>query len=252
MNFCLSTATSSRCKRLVYTARLATILVPKAANKHPPSLTRRWRRERRPENAAASNVCMRTSFVPTHWLFPSSLQMPITIGNRKVQANTMKAYRERQWQYNCNPCQLVHVSPGNALLISVCLLMLPMLGLATEHVQLTTMCHTKPINQWHLHEHHMTFHKAPLMLPSLNNILPAMGIQNGLTRSNIKYLSSQSSTCHVFPSPAVFVAFCLGRMIIGVVVVLLLLRCGDVETNPGPVGKCTHSIMQALSVSVLS
>lgn len=162
MNFCLSTATSSRCKRLVYTARLATILVPKAANKHPPSLTRRWRRERRPENAAASNVCMRraTSFVPTHWLFPSSLQMPITIGNQKVQANTMKAYRERQWQYNYNPCQLVHVSPGNALLISVCLLMLPMLGLAAEHVQLATMWYTKPINQWHLHEHHMTFHKA--------------------------------------------------------------------------------------------
>ena len=72
----------------------------------------------------------------------------------------MKAYRERQWQYNYNPCQLVHVSPGNTLLISVCLLMLPMLGLATEHVQLATMCHTKPINQWHLHEHHMTFHKA--------------------------------------------------------------------------------------------
>ena len=163
----------------------------------------------------------------------------------------MKAYRQRQCQYNYHPCQLVHVIPGNALLISVCLLMLPVLGLVTEHVQLATMYRMKSINKWYLHQHYMTFHNAPLMLPSLNNILPAMGIQNGLARSNIRCLSSQSNTCHVFPNPAVSVAFCLGRMIVGVVVVLLLLRCGDVEMNPGPVSKCTHSITQALSVSVL-
>ena len=81
----------------------------------------------------------------------------------------------------------------------------------------------------------MTFNHTPLLLPSLNNVLPAM-----VVRSNIgcaSYSSSNSGVHHVplilhldFPSG-------LGRRVVGVVLVLLLLMSGDIETNPGPVGK---------------
>ena len=60
-------------------------------------------------------------------------------------------------------------------------------------------------------------------------------------------LSSHSGTSHVLPSQATIIPFGLGRMVVGVVVALLLLRSGDVEMNPGPVGKCTA--LMSLSMS---
>lgn len=162
----------------------------------------------------------------------SLLQMPfLGTENRKVLTDTVKAYR-RQRHYIHYHCQLGHVTPGNALLVSVCLLMLPVLGLTTEHVQLATMYH----NHWHVHPCHMTFHNFSMILPSLSDILPAMGIQNELARSNTRCPSSK--TCHISLNPAVIVYFGLGRMVAWLIVALLLLMSGDVEMNPGPVGKC--------------
>ena len=62
-------------------------------------------------------------------------------------------YRRQQRQYINPQSQVGNVTPGNALLISVCLLELPMLGLAT--VQLATMYSMKPINQCHVNLCHM-------------------------------------------------------------------------------------------------
>ena len=180
---------------------------------------------------------MRASLCPDS-LPVSFLQIPIAVtGHRKVQTDTMKAY-QRQQQYIYRHCQLGNVTSGSALLISVCLLLLPVLELATEHVQLAIMYR----NHRQVHPHHMTFHNyTRLILPSLNNVLPAMGIQKELARSNIMSLgpSSHSSTSHVLPSQAAIIPLGLGRMVVGVVVELLLLRSGNVEMNPGPVGKCT-------------
>ena len=162
--------------------------------------------------------------------------MVISIGQRKVQTDTMKAYR-KQWQYVYRHCQLGHVTPGNTLIIAICILMLPMLQLTTEHAQLVTTYHVTPIN--HVDPHHMNFSHAPLVLSSLNNVLSAMGIQNELASSNSRCQSSHSRTSHVFPNPAVIVPFSLGKTVEDVMLALLLLRSGDVEVNPGPVGKCT-------------
>ena len=164
-----------------------------------------------------------------------SLQMPVTTGYQKVQTNIMKAYR-RPRLYTNQHCQLGHMSPGLSLLVSVCLLMLPMLGLVDEHVQLTTMYHMNTIHQCYIHSRHMTFSHIPLLLPSLNNVLPAMALQNRVARSKIgcpSYTSSHSILCHVFPN----LPTGLGRRVMGVVLVLLLLLSGDIETNPGPVGE---------------
>ena len=77
---------------------------------------------------------------------------------------------------------------------------------------------------------------TPLVLPSLNNVLPAMVLQN---RVNIKRLSHTSSVRRVSLSPAPTVPAGLRRRVVVVVVVVLLvlLMSGDIETNPGPVGK---------------
>ena len=151
-----------------------------------------------------------------------SLQMPISTGNRKFQTNAMKAYR-KQLQHNFRHCQPHHVTHAHAVVWAVCLLMLPMLELATEHVQLTTTCR---MNRGPLSRSH-----TPLVLPSLNNVLPAMVLQN------IECLSYISSVRHVSLSPAPTVPTSLGRRVVGMVVLLLLLMSGDVETNPGPVGE---------------
>ena len=158
--------------------------------------------------------------------------MPITTEHRKFQTNIVKGY-QRPRQYIYRHCQLGPVSPGLSLLVSVCILMLPMLGLVDEHAQLTTVYHVNPINQWN-DSCHMTFNHAPLLLPSLDNVLPAMALQNRVARSDIGCPSSQSSTCGS-PSPTVYFGRC--RVVAGVVVMLLLLMSGDVEMNPGPVGK---------------
>ena len=159
--------------------------------------------------------------------------MPITTEYRKFQTNTTKGYQRPQ-RYTYRHCQLGHVTPGLSLLISVCVFMLPILELVDEHAQLTTMYHMNPINQWNVHSCHMTFNHAPLLLPSFDNVLPAMALQNRVARSDIGCRSSQSSTCGS-PSPTVYFGRC--RVVAGVVVMLLLLMSGDVEMNPGPVGK---------------
>ena len=150
----------------------------------------------------------------------------------------MKRYRRPQ-QYTYHHCQLGHVSPGLSLLVSVCVLMLPMLGLVDEHVQLTTTCH---ISQCYIHSRHMTFRHTPLvlMLPSLDNVLPAMALQNRVARSIIgcpSCPSSQSGVCHALPILHLNLPSGLGRRVVDGMLILLLLLSGDVETNPGPVGE---------------
>ena len=152
---------------------------------------------------------------------------------RDFQTNTMKAYR-KQRQNVYHHCSLCHVTPSLAILVGASILMLPMLELAAERAQLTTMYYT---NHWHVHPRHVIFSHTHL-LPSLNNVLPAMVLQNRVAWSNIKclsYTSSHSSVHHVSHSPA---STGLGRRVVGVVVLLLLLMSGDIETNPGPVGEC--------------
>ena len=169
-------------------------------------------------------------FLKIYWLFPS-LQMPISAGYRKLQTNAMKAYR-KQRQYIYRHCQLCCVTRSCAVIVGVCILMLPMLELATEHVQLKTMCYMDSIN--HVHPRHMTYAHKPLVLPSLSNVLPAIAFENRMAWSNISYQSTHSRVCHVAISPA---PTGLGRRGVGVVVLLLLLMSGDIETNPGPVGE---------------
>ena len=158
--------------------------------------------------------------------------MPISTGHQKVQTNIMKVYR-RQRQYIYHHCQLGHVTPGLSLLVSVCVLMLPMLGLVDEHAQPTTMYHMNTINQWYVHPHHMTFSHTPLILPSLNSVLPAMALQNRRVNLNIRSpLYTSSSITPVSSSLAPTITPGLRR-----VLVLLLLMSGDIETNPGPLGE---------------
>ena len=147
----------------------------------------------------------------------------------KLQTNAMKANR-KQRQYIYHHCQLCHVTRSCAVIVGVCILMLPMLELATEHVQLATMYCMDSIN--HVHARHMIFSHTHL-LPFLRNVLPAMILQNRATCSNIKCLS-YSAVGHVSLSPA---PTGLGRKVVGVVMFLLLLMSGDIETNPGPVGE---------------
>ena len=164
-----------------------------------------------------------------------SLQMPSSIGQRKVQNNAMKPYR-KQRQYIYRHCQLCHVTTSYAVIVGVCILMLPMLELATGHVQLTTTYHVN-----HVPPPSMTFSHMPLGLPSLNNVLPAMVLQNQLAWSNIKCSSSttpHSRVCHFPLSTGSIIPSGLGRRVVSVVVLLLLLMSGDIETNPGPVGEC--------------
>jgi len=164
----------------------------------------------------------------------------MSINTVHKQNNTMKAYQRPQ-QYIYHPCQPGRVAPGLGLLVSVCILMLPMLVLVDEHVQLTTMYHMNPINQWSVIPHHMTFNHTPLILPSLSNVLPAMALQSRVVRSNIgcaSYSSSHSGVRHVPPILHLDLPSGLGRRVVGVVLVLLLLLLsGDIETNPGPVGE---------------
>ena len=164
--------------------------------------------------------------------------MPISTGHQKVQTNLMKGY-QRQQQYIYQHCQLGDVSPGLSLLVSVCLLMLPMLGLVDEHAQLTTMYHMNPIQQCYIHlcHDHMISCHTYLVLPSLNNIIPTMVLQNTVVRMSVRcllYTVFHTGIRHVF---SISLPSGLGRGVVGEVVVLLLLLSGDIETNPGPVGE---------------
>ena len=154
-----------------------------------------------------------------------SLQMPSSTQRRNFQTKAVKAYR----QYIYCHC---HVTPSCAVVVGVCILMLPMLELAIEHVQLIATCH---MNLHHVHARRNTFSHTHL-LPFPNNVLPAMVLQNREAWSNIKCPSSHSIVCHVSLSPA-FTG--LGRRVVWVVIILLLLMSGDIEMNPGPLGECT-------------
>ena len=154
-----------------------------------------------------------------------SLQMPSSTQRRNFQTKAVKAYR----QYIYRHC---HVTPSCAVVVGVCILMLPMLELAIEHVQLIATCH---MHLHHVHARRKTFSHTHL-LPFPNNVLPAMVLQNREAWSNIKCLSSHSRVCHVSLSPAYTG---LGRRVVRVVIILLLLMSGDIEMNPGPLGECT-------------
>ena len=152
----------------------------------------------------------------------------------KAHNNAMKVYR-KQRQYIYRHYQQCHVKTSYAVMVGVCILMLPMLELATN-VQLATTCR---IN--HVHPTRMNFSHTPLELPSLNNVLPAMVLQNQLAWSNVKcssYTTPHSRVCRFSLSSGSFISSGLGRRVVGVVVLLLLLMSGDIETNPGPVGEC--------------
>ena len=158
----------------------------------------------------------------------------------------MRAFRRSRLQC-INPrfqCQLGHVAPSHAFLLAMCITMLPMLVVAAEHVQLATTDHMNPMDQLCIHPHHTTFKHGPIILPSLNNVLPAMTLQNEIVKSNIWCLSCSSfhaSVRRVSYSPGFSVPSGLGRMVVGAVVVLLLLMSGDIEMNPGPVGECINT-----------
>ena len=156
----------------------------------------------------------------------------------------MKAYR-KQRQYIYRHCQLCHLTASYAVNVGVCILLLPVLVLATEHVQLTTMYYMSHINRVPLPHDHMDLNHSPLELPSLDNVLPAMVLQKQLAWSSIKcssYTSLHSRVCRFSLSPGCTVPSSLERRVVVVVVLsLLLLMSGDIETNPGPAGEYVHS-----------
>ena len=147
--------------------------------------------------------------------------------HQKVRTSNVNAYR-RQHQYIYRHRQLGHVIPGHAILITVCIFMLPMLEVAAEHALLTTTHHSN------LHGGHVTFCHSPLALPSFSNVLPAMALQNKVLKCLSRSFSC-SSVCRLSFSPGLSVFPFLKKM--AMVVILLLLLCGDIETNPGPVGE---------------
>ena len=155
-------------------------------------------------------------------------------GHSKAWRNTYQ--RRRQYIYIYNHCQLSRVAPGHAVLVSVCVFLLPLLAqLPTEHVQTTTMYHLS--KQWYVYPCHITFRHTSLVIPSVNNALQAMVLQNRLERSNIGSSSHTSSHSSDPPSPCLNLPSAMGRSAVMIVAVLLLLLSGDIETNPGPVGK---------------
>ena len=114
-----------------------------------------------------------------------------------------------------------------------------MLGLVDEHVQLTTVYHMNPIHQCYVHQchDHMTSCHTSLVLPSLNNVIPTMVLQNTIVRMSVRcplYTLFRTGVRHVF---SISLPSDLERRVMGVVFVLLLLLSGDIETNPGPVGE---------------
>ena len=159
--------------------------------------------------------------------------MPLITRHRRVQTNAH--LKQRQYIY-CHH-QVGHVVPRHAVLVSVCIFMLSMLGVA-EHVHLRTAEYMNLINQSHFHQCHMTFRCVTLLLPSINNILPAMTLQNRVVRSNISCSTSHTSNCYASPSQtSPFTSLSgLVRVVGMVLMALLLLMSGDIELNPGPVG----------------
>ena len=182
----------------------------------------------------------------TNLQFTPYLQIPVGVEDQKFQVDTVRASRRPQ-SHTINTqfqCQLCHVTTGHAFLLAVCITMLPMLVITAEHAHLTATDHMNSMDQQYNYPRYTTLKHAPLMLPPLNNVLPAMTLQNEIVKSNIWCLSrslSHTSVRRVSFSPGFSVPSGLGRMVVGVVVVLLLLMSGDIETNPGPVGECINT-----------
>ena len=155
--------------------------------------------------------------------------MPLITRHRRVQTNAH--LKQRQYIY-CHD-QVGHVVPGHAVLVSVCIFMLSMLGVA-ENVHLRT---AEYMNLIHVHQCHMTFRCVTLLLPSVNNILPAMTLQNRVVGSNISCPASYTSNCYASPNTSPVTSLSgLVRVVGMVLMALLLLMSGDIELNPGPVG----------------
>ena len=164
--------------------------------------------------------------------------MLISTGHRKVHSNAMNAYR-RPRQYIYHHCVLDRVTPGCVFILSVCILMLPVLELASEHME-SARGHLNPINQRHVYPHLKTLSCTPLVIPSLNNVLPVMVLQNRVVKINMGGLSFHCSVLRLFPKLSAVLprlSAAVGRRAVGVVVVLLLLMSGDIETNPGPLSE---------------
>ena len=192
-----------------------------------------------------SNKCVWMLVMLLYHNCSRALQMPLGAIHKKVQTSKTSAYR-RQQQHTFRHCQLGHVIPGYAILVAVCLFMLPMLEVAVQHKQLTTTHHTNPAD---LCGGHVTFSHSHLVLASLDNMLPAMVLQNRIVWSNIHLshsLSHSSINRHVFLSLGFNAPSCLKKVVM--VVILLLLLSGDIETNPGPVGE--HSNKQRWEVEL--
>ena len=174
---------------------------------------------------------MSCKYLPIH--SAPFLQMPISTEHRKRH---VIAY-QRQWQYVFH--HQFRLIPGHALFVSACIFMLPVLGIAAEHFQIITTCHINPIHQWHVHPHRTNFNHKTIELPSLNNVLPAMILENIVVRLNRRCLLHTSFHSKVSHSLCFMIGPTYGveKKMVKVVVVLLLLLSGDVETNPGPIGK---------------
>ena len=78
---------------------------------------------------------------------------------------------------------------------------------------------------------------------TINHVLPAMVLQNNAARSNIGCPSYTSSKSDVASILHLNLPTGLGKRVVGLMVVLLLLLSGDIETNPGPVGEFCVSMM---------
>ena len=172
--------------------------------------------------------------------------MPPSAVHKKVQTSKTSAAYRRQQQHTFCHCQLGHVIPGHAVLVAVCIFMLPMLDVAAEHKQLTATHHTNPAD---LYGGRVTFSHSPLVLPSLDNMLPAIVLQNKLVLSNIHLSHSllySSINRHVSHSLGTNVPSCLKKVVM--VAILLLLLSGDIETNPGPVGEHINKQRQEIGL----
>ena len=123
-----------------------------------------------------------------------------------------------------------------------------MLGIVDEHVQLATVYHMNTVS---VHPCHMLFSPAPLFLPSLSNVLPAMILQSRVVRLHNRcasYTSSHSGYCRVPSILPLNRPSDLGRRMVGVVFVLLLLLSGDIEMNPGPVGEFLLPVIPSITL----
>ena len=136
----------------------------------------------------------------------------------------MKAYQKQQEYIYCH-CQPVwHVAPSQDMCST---LVLPILGLAGKHEQKITMYHMNHINQWHVHPPHMTFSHTHL-LPVFNNV--------SNTRCS-SCTSSHSGVHRASLSLGLNLPSGLERKVVEILLALLLLISGDIETNPGPVSE---------------